>query len=757
TTGRTGIIVKVSDDEAVLRDNIYKNISFTKDVVKFPITNTSHFKSAFSKNRIVYYDLEVDGTGKAKCKCIWIGRKEELELNKSKAPLQLKLKENGIYETTVKRIRSPYAFIVEENVSKVPIFVCNQGFRPNSKSPKLKRDEPVICYVKEGDTVYMSVRHTPGKEFEWSGWDAWMKDSNEVSNVKSASMTHESNMLIGKLTHIFKKTGLIEKNVFFHRDNAFIYGVPLESIQLDKVFSQGDEIKYSLREHLGDEASCVWVGTFHKKSDDVTEMQKRISGLIKYCQDKGIHPKIQTALLQLDGKQQRTNETSKVNEKSKSQPAEQLNNLPPISLDPTVDFPNAAAVSVPECEGTEPLKDPLHINNVTSEKVDSISKTNSAEFINKEDKENRENCFESPILLESSAIGTDFIRKEERNCEYSNIASSSKNYSTEIVKEEDKERKIPPKSYFELPRSLECFTVETNSMEDEKYSLKNLLTEIHANRIGSNEGSNESSDMIFISSEGSTNSPELNINIVGQNKKCSESISSSESSLLLEGATSINPKRQFDALFINKTVASCLERSLLKILERTFPEDYEIVKADAMKFFKNELDQFVVHKLTTKTIRYILEHHFGKIMYTGNVRKRSQSSIFRSLVYVWKQETKRTLEEEKAKKIEEKMDSILTRAKHFQEKLNATFSNVELNDSDTDEYSDVDADDENDDCFKKCDDGEENRLVHIVQDFLNMQNDDSFRTVMQNNTGERRKLIVSIMKRRQLQLVMYYS
>ena len=99
------------------------------------------------------------------------------------------------------------------------------------------------------------------------------------------------------------------------------------------------------------------------------------------------------------------------------------------------------------------------------------------------------------------------------------------------------------------------------------------------------------------------------------------------------------------------------------------------------------------------------------------------------------------LEEEKSKHIKKKMDSILVRAKLFQEKLNSTFLDVKSDDSDTDEYGDDSGDDfdDEDDSFEKCDQGEENRLVYIVQDFMKIQNNDLFQTGLQSGSVEKKK------------------
>ena len=56
-------------------------------------------------------------------------------------------------------------------------------------------------------------------------------------------------------------------------------------------------MNYILSDEFPYEASCVWLGSQYNASDDVVEMQRRISGLIKYCQEKGIHPEIQKTLV----------------------------------------------------------------------------------------------------------------------------------------------------------------------------------------------------------------------------------------------------------------------------------------------------------------------------------------------------------------------------------------------------------------------------------------------------------------------------
>ena len=272
--GRTGVIVKVeTDGTAILRDNIYNNISFGKDVVKSPVKDNAEFKLKFPEGSIVYYDL-IDTAGEVKCTCIWLGKNPEKKKAKEKKAEEKKAKEKkaeekkaeekklplkpySVYVATVIKMRPPYGCIAEENISKAKIYIWNEGFMPKPNSPKLKKEDPIICYVKTGDILHVKVRHTPGKEFEWSAYDAWMEDSKNSEDKKSdifqqkdkhfpAIRAIDKNHLTGIVSRVYHKSGYLENKtpnpVFFHRENAVLFGIPLRDIQLFKVFSEGKDL-----------------------------------------------------------------------------------------------------------------------------------------------------------------------------------------------------------------------------------------------------------------------------------------------------------------------------------------------------------------------------------------------------------------------------------------------------------------------------------------------------------------------------------
>jgi hypothetical protein len=266
--GRTGNIIKVlSDRTAVFRDKVYGDVTFTEDEVKFSVEQKGNdFRSYFPVGRVVYFDIEVDDVRNVKCIHIWVSRKQESDLRSSE-PVSFthqtaNLIARKVYKGTVIKMLYPFAFVVEVDDSKIPVFVFNQTFKPNRHAAKLRRDEPISLYVSKGDTVYVKAyRNSPGKKWEWSAWDAWMEDSNtsEPSTSSEDSSCKKTKKRQRKRTRKTKERTCIMKGklgfvgseashlvstecnntVFFHRDNTFLFGVPMKGLRLDEIFKTG--------------------------------------------------------------------------------------------------------------------------------------------------------------------------------------------------------------------------------------------------------------------------------------------------------------------------------------------------------------------------------------------------------------------------------------------------------------------------------------------------------------------------------------
>jgi hypothetical protein len=265
--GRTGNIVKIlSENQAVIRDKVYGDIAFSEDVIALSVKKKgSGFRSYFHIGELVYFDIEVDDAGHVRCTGIWIKKKQEADFNCSQ-PISLSLQTdlviNKEYKGTVIKMRPPFAFVVELDSPKIPVFVFNQAFKMSRHAPKLQRDEPVTHYISKGDKVYVKVYRNKGKkEFEWSAWDAWMDDSNaNETNTKTGDgicritkkkrrqrtcKSKEKTMFMkGRLSFIGTETAHLESTdcngiVFFHRDNAFLFGVPVKGLRLDHIFQLG--------------------------------------------------------------------------------------------------------------------------------------------------------------------------------------------------------------------------------------------------------------------------------------------------------------------------------------------------------------------------------------------------------------------------------------------------------------------------------------------------------------------------------------
>jgi hypothetical protein len=266
--GRTGNIVEVlSNRRAVLRDKIYGDVTFTKNEVKFSQEQKGiNFRRYFPIGRVVYFDIEVDNVRNVKCTAVWVSKKQESKSSHSQ-PISVtheteEFVESAVYKGTVIQVRYPFAFVVEVDDPKMSVFVFNQAFKPTRHAEKLRRDEPVSLYVFKGDTVYVKVyRNKAGKEFEWSAWDAWMEGSSasEPSTSSKDLLCQETNkrqrkrkrktkkgtcVMKGKLSTVGSVTAQLvsaecNDTVFFHRDNAFLFGVPMKELRLYEVLRKG--------------------------------------------------------------------------------------------------------------------------------------------------------------------------------------------------------------------------------------------------------------------------------------------------------------------------------------------------------------------------------------------------------------------------------------------------------------------------------------------------------------------------------------
>jgi hypothetical protein len=263
--GRTGRVVKVlSERQAVIKDKVYGDITFTEDVLVEG--KGTDFRSHFPIGKLVYFDIEVDDAGHVRCTGIWMRKKKEADISCSQSisiPLQTgNLVVNKEYKGTVIRMLPPFAFVMEVDSSKIPVFVFNRAFSTNRHAPKLQQHEPISHYVSKGDTVYVKVyRHSGRKQFEWSAWDAWLEDSNasepsarsedpvcriikKKQHKRTCATKKKTVFMKGRLSFIGTETAHLESTdckgiVLFHHDNAFLFGVPLKGLRLDHIFRIG--------------------------------------------------------------------------------------------------------------------------------------------------------------------------------------------------------------------------------------------------------------------------------------------------------------------------------------------------------------------------------------------------------------------------------------------------------------------------------------------------------------------------------------
>jgi hypothetical protein len=266
--GRAGNIVRVlSERQAVIKDKVYGDITFTEDVFTFSMEEKGiGFRSYFPIGKLVYFDIEVDDAGFVRCTDVWMKKRQKPDLSCSQPisiPLQTEnLVGNREYKGTVIRMLPPFAFLVQLDDSKISVFVLNKDFKPNPHASKLKRDELVGHYVSKGDKVYVKVyRNSAIKRYEWSAWDAWMEDSNasepsrrsedavyvitKKRRRKRTRKTKEKPLIMkGRLSFVDTETAHLESTdcngtVFFHRRNAFLFGVPMEGLSLHHIFRIG--------------------------------------------------------------------------------------------------------------------------------------------------------------------------------------------------------------------------------------------------------------------------------------------------------------------------------------------------------------------------------------------------------------------------------------------------------------------------------------------------------------------------------------
>lgn len=325
--GRTGNIVEVvSDRTAIFRDRKYGNITFTEDVLKFSMKEEGiDFISCFPVGRTVHFDIEV-GVQHVKCLSVWVSNKQKPNFScsqPSSSTPQAGILTNTEYRGTVIKMLFPFAFVVEVDSCKIPVLVFNIAFKPNRHATKLCGDQPVNLYVSKGDTVYVRVyRRSPGKEIEWSAWEAWLEESNspELSTsfdnpccriikkwqCKSTYKTEKKiPNLKGRLSFVGSEIAhLLSKDcigtVLFHHGNAFLFGVPMKGLRLDQIFRKGEELSFILSGDDANEASCVWFGSYDVVSQSFEE---RMNSILKYCMERKICESDRTTIIQKLGKQ----------------------------------------------------------------------------------------------------------------------------------------------------------------------------------------------------------------------------------------------------------------------------------------------------------------------------------------------------------------------------------------------------------------------------------------------------------------------
>jgi len=131
------------------------------------------FRSCFPVGRIVYLDIEVGVQG-MKCLSIWVSKKQNPDFScsqpSSSTPQTDILLTNSEYKGTVIKMLFPFAFVVEVDSSKIPIFVINKAFKPKHHAAKLCGNQPVSLYVSKGDTVYVRIyRRSSEKKYSLNG------------------------------------------------------------------------------------------------------------------------------------------------------------------------------------------------------------------------------------------------------------------------------------------------------------------------------------------------------------------------------------------------------------------------------------------------------------------------------------------------------------------------------------------------------------------------------------------------------------
>jgi len=325
--GRTGNIVKVdSDRTAIVRDKQYGDFTFTEDILKFSMKEEGmSFKSCFPVGTTVYFDIEVGVQG-VKCLKIWVSKKQNPEFScsqpSSPTPRASILLTKMTYRGAVIKMLFPFAFVVELDSSKIPVFVINTSFKPNRHAAKLCGDQPVSLYVSKGDTVYVRVYRRLGKKFEWSACEAWMEESNtpepstrsddpfcrqiKKQQHKRTNKTEKKICnLKGKLSFVGSEIAHLESTdcsgtVIFNRDNAFLFGVPMKGLRLDQIFRTGEELSFVLSGDDANEASRVWFGPFDVVSQSFEE---RMNCILKYCMEREICESYRTTIIQELGKQ----------------------------------------------------------------------------------------------------------------------------------------------------------------------------------------------------------------------------------------------------------------------------------------------------------------------------------------------------------------------------------------------------------------------------------------------------------------------
>lgn len=165
-------------------------------------------------------------------------------------------------------------------------------------------------YFHVGEIVYFDIKVAVGHVKCLSLWVS-KKEKPKFSCSQPSSSTPQTKTekkipsLKGKLILVDSETAYLESTdcsgtVFFHRGNAFLFGVPLKGLRLDQIFRTGEELSFILSGDDTNVASCVWFGSFDAVNQSIEERMKCI---LKYCVDREICDSDRTTIVQELGQQ----------------------------------------------------------------------------------------------------------------------------------------------------------------------------------------------------------------------------------------------------------------------------------------------------------------------------------------------------------------------------------------------------------------------------------------------------------------------